>query len=198
MMEARNWTTLFEDELERIAAPHEWAFTLDSTLQKQSDGWLIYTPWTFGRFRCSFCSNCWDSAQVNLLFLLKLYRFRRCGEVKLRIFKQKCRMCTFPVMEEPEISQENIRIAIANLVNRIQRKIYGKNNCIKDQKPVAPDNYIEGPHKKEHCEACQAKVCYTSMLNMDRNIKGDIFGLVPMLLAVLFIIIVIIILIKCN
>ncbi|OCT80656.1 receptor-transporting protein 3 [Xenopus laevis] len=186
-MEQRNWKSLFKDELERISAPHEWDFILDNTLQKQL-AWLVYIPCTFGRFHCSSCNRLWHSARVHLLFLMMLDKVRRCGTVKMRIFKQKCRRCTSADMEEPEISQENIRIVIGNLVNRIQSKIYLKNNWNQDRKPLVIDNFIEGPHNKEHCEACQANVCPISMLNMDRSIPGNSIGLYLILPAVFFII----------
>ncbi|KAE8603654.1 hypothetical protein XENTR_v10014406 [Xenopus tropicalis] len=165
-MEERNWKSLFEGEVERIAEPYKWDFTLDNNLQKfqgSSPGWLEYKVYTVGRFCCSLCTRYWDSAHVHLLFLMKIARASRCGTVKMRIFKQKCRSCTRAVMEKPDISQENITIVIGNLVNRIESKIYLRNNYNKDRKPVVYDNYTEGPHDKEHCEACQAIVCHTSM-----------------------------------
>uniref|UniRef100_A0A803KIS1 SH3 domain-binding protein 5-like n=1 Tax=Xenopus tropicalis TaxID=8364 RepID=A0A803KIS1_XENTR len=117
-------------------------------------------------FRCSLCSRWWNSAEIHVLFLMKLDRTMRRGTVNMQIFRQECKKCTAAVMEKPEISQENIRIIIGNLVNRIQRKFYSPNSWDLDEKPVLYSERREGPHNKEHCEACKQNVCRWQVLEM--------------------------------
>ncbi|KAG8445058.1 hypothetical protein GDO86_009993, partial [Hymenochirus boettgeri] len=157
-MEYEIWRNLFNQDINEISVPHEWNLAVDPTLQTQP-GWLQYTQSTFGRFRCSRCTRWWNSAEVHILFLMKLDRVMRHGTVKMRIFKQECKRCSFGLMETPEITQENIRIVISNLVNRIQSRIYLLNNRYEDQRPVVYSDKMEGPHNREHCESCRQNMC---------------------------------------
>ncbi|KAE8603653.1 hypothetical protein XENTR_v10014405 [Xenopus tropicalis] len=159
------WRDAFQDKIEELLLPHVWNLTVNTNLQKQP-GWLQYTQCTYGRFRCSLCSRWWNSAEIHVLFLMKLDRTMRRGTVNMQIFRQECKKCTAAVMEKPEISQENIRIIIGNLVNRIQRKFYSPNSWDLDEKPVLYSERREGPHNKEHCEACKQNVCRWQVLEM--------------------------------
>ncbi|XP_018117940.1 receptor-transporting protein 3 [Xenopus laevis] len=152
------WRDVFQDRIEELLVPHVWNLTVDTSLQKQP-GWLQYTQCTFGRFRCSLCTRWWNSAEIHVLFLMKLDRTMRRGTVNMRIFRQECKKCTSAVMEKPEISLENITIIIGNLVKRIQSKFYSLNIRNEDAKPAVYSERREGPHNKEHCEACKQNVC---------------------------------------
>ncbi|OCT78532.1 receptor-transporting protein 3 [Xenopus laevis] len=160
------WRDVFQDKIEELILPHIWNLTVVTSLQKQP-GWLQYTQCTFGRFRCSLCARWWNSAEIHILFLMNLDRTMRRGTVNMQIFRQECKKCTVAVMEKPEISQENIRIIIGNLVKRIQIKFYSLNSRNEDVKPVVYSERREGPHNKEHCEACKRNVCWWLVSEME-------------------------------
>lgn len=74
------------------------------------------------------------------------------------VFKQKCKMCTSAMYEEPTFLVENIEIAIGNLVNKITQKFY---NLTIDNLPrsFVTDGWLDGPHEYNNCEACALGIC---------------------------------------
>ncbi|XP_040284330.1 receptor-transporting protein 3-like isoform X2 [Bufo bufo] len=157
-MDVETWEDEFYDEMEMEGVPNEWEFCIDDALQMQEKG-AKYTQRTFGRFRCSRCKRWWNSAEIHVLFFISLNRHLQQGTVKMRIFKQECKRCTSPKMEQPEISHENIKRITKNLVNRIVLVFYGGKKAKQDLKPEVYGREMEGPHDKEHCEACKLGVC---------------------------------------
>ncbi|XP_053567876.1 receptor-transporting protein 3-like [Bombina bombina] len=153
------WERTFYSEIEERAIPYVWAFTIDKSLQGQQAGWLQYSQSTFARFTCSTCPRWWYSAEVHILFFIKLDKHHRFGIVKMRLFRQQCKHCHSGVMEDPEITVENMERVIHNLVNRIEDKIYGQYVGYQDKKSVVYSDTIDGPHDQAHCEACKQKVC---------------------------------------
>ncbi|XP_063297157.1 receptor-transporting protein 3-like [Pelobates fuscus] len=152
------WKAAFDREIEEQGVPHRWTFTLDDTFETKR-GWLQYMQCTFGRFCCSCCSRWWNSAQVHIAFMITSDRTLRHGKVKIKIFRQKCKRCSLAILENPEISHENIQRVIHNLVNKIQRTFYLKNSGNPDLQPIVYSDYFEGPHEQAHCEACKLQVC---------------------------------------
>lgn len=61
-------------------------------------------------------------------------------------------------MQEPTIVDENKKKVISNVVNHIQRVFYGKTN-VNDNRPPTIYGKLDGPHDKEHCEACRFNLC---------------------------------------
>ncbi|KAM3930930.1 receptor-transporting protein 3-like [Leptodactylus fuscus] len=157
-MEESTWKNIFENELEDQGINHVWSLCVDEHLKAQQ-GYLQYTQCTFARFHCSHCSRWWNSAQVHILFLIKSDRRSRGGAVKMRIFKQECRRCNVSILQKPEITHENMKRVISNLVSKIQSMTYGQNNKNPPLNPIIYSNDVEGPHEKKHCEACKLKVC---------------------------------------
>ncbi|XP_075717917.1 receptor-transporting protein 3-like [Rhinoderma darwinii] len=157
-MEEYTWKNIFENEREDQGINHVWSFSVDEHLQAQQ-GYLQYTQCTFARFKCSHCLRLWNSAQVHILFLIRWDRVSRHGTVKMKIFRQGCRRCNSSILEKPEITEENVKRVISNLVSKIQNMVYGQNNTNPPLKPVVYSDDLDGPHEKEHCEACKKQVC---------------------------------------
>ncbi|XP_075122792.1 receptor-transporting protein 4-like [Leptodactylus fuscus] len=157
-MEAETWEEEFYNEIEERGVPGDWEFYEDENLCMEERG-AKYTQRTFGRFRCSGCKRRWNSAEVHVLFLISLNKYTQQGTVKMRIFRQECKKCSFPELEEPEISYENVTRIIKNLVNRILLVFYGAKKAQGDLKPEVYSKDMEGPHDKEHCEACKMMIC---------------------------------------
>ena len=60
------------------------------------------------RFQCSLCSRNWASAQVQVLFHMHWSEGESRGQVKMRVFAQRCQKCSQPSFEVPEFTEENI------------------------------------------------------------------------------------------
>ncbi|KAG8581595.1 hypothetical protein GDO81_007731 [Engystomops pustulosus] len=152
------WEDEFYLEIEEREVPGDWEFYEEEDLSVEERG-LKYTQRTYGRFRCSGCRRTWYSAEVHILFLISLNKALQEGTMKMRIFRQECKKCNFPKLENPEISQENITRIIKNVVNRILQVFYGEKKAQQDLRPEIYSNDMEGPHESEHCEACKFMIC---------------------------------------
>ncbi|XP_063772576.1 receptor-transporting protein 4-like [Pseudophryne corroboree] len=157
-MDAETWSDEFDSEIEESGIRDTWKLFVDDDLQSQEKG-LRYAQHTFGRFRCSLCRRSWNSAEVHVLFLMNLNKYMKQGTVRMRIFKQECKKCKFPLLEKPEVSLENVSRIIRNVCSRIQQVFYGQKRVNPDLKPELYSNNMEGPHDKEHCEACRLHIC---------------------------------------
>ncbi|XP_056419537.1 receptor-transporting protein 3-like [Hyla sarda] len=152
------WEDEFYNEIEERGVPDDWEFYEDVDLDMQERG-AKYTQHTFARFKCSSCKRWWNSAEVHVVFFMTLNRSLQQGTVRMRIFRQECKQCSVPELETPEISHENIIRIIKNLVNRIPQVFYGERKLKQDFKPEIYGKDREGPHDKEHCEACKLMIC---------------------------------------
>ncbi|XP_040287016.1 receptor-transporting protein 3-like [Bufo bufo] len=157
-MEEYMWKNIFENEILDQGINNVWSFCVDENLRPQT-GYLQYKQYTYGSFQCSSCKRWWNSAQVHIMFRIRLEPTSRRGTVIMKIYRQRCRRCNTSIFQKPEISRENIKRVISNLVSKIQSMVYGRRNT---NPPLMPENYsadVDGPHEKKHCEACQMQVC---------------------------------------
>ncbi|XP_075720205.1 receptor-transporting protein 3-like [Rhinoderma darwinii] len=157
-MDAETWEDEFSREIKERRVPGVWVLHEDEGLQMKEKG-AQFRQRTFGRFRCSCCKRWWNSAEVHVLFFLNLNRTQKHGTVKMRIFRQECKKCNIPKLEKPKISPENILRITKNIVNRIMQVFYGEKKAKQDLKPEVYSKDMEGPHDKEHCEACKLRIC---------------------------------------
>lgn len=111
------------------------------------------------RFQCSSCSRNWASAQVLVLFHMHWSEEKSRGQVKMRVFTQRCKKCPQPLFEDPEFTQENISRILKNLVFRIMKKCYGGRFQLTEEVPMIQDISLEGPHNSDNCEACLEGFC---------------------------------------
>ncbi|XP_073445485.1 receptor-transporting protein 3-like [Dendrobates tinctorius] len=166
------WKEEFNYEIQERRVPGYWVLCEDEGLGVQEKG-AKYTQRTFARFKCSGCKRWWNSAEVHVLFFMNLNRALKQGTVKMRIFRQECKKCSIPKLEKPEISHENIIRITRNLVNRIMQVFYGEKKAKQELKPEVYSNDMEGPHDKEHCEACKLMVCkWQIMATKDQTVVG--------------------------
>ncbi|XP_073445555.1 receptor-transporting protein 3-like [Dendrobates tinctorius] len=167
-METNMWQSLFENEMQNQGINYVWSFYVDDHLQKQQ-GYLQYIQHTFASFQCSRCGRRWNSAQVHILFLIRWNAKSWRGTVHMKIFRQRCRRCNISTFEMPEISQENSKRLIINLVSKIQSMIY---QWKPRRPPLEPEVYsddVEGPHEKKYCEACKMKMCPWNAVSEDKT-----------------------------
>ncbi|KFV69605.1 Receptor-transporting protein 3, partial [Dryobates pubescens] len=121
-------------------------------------GWKEFVPRCApGRFQCSQCFHEWSSAKVHILFHMCLHKGR--GKVRMRVFRQSCRQCPHPQLEEPDFSQETIKKVLHNLVLTILNYFYHVSIQASDFLEVVVDVPVSGPHDSTRCEGCQLGVC---------------------------------------
>uniref|UniRef100_A0A803J3Y2 Receptor (chemosensory) transporter protein 3 gene A gene 3 [provisional] n=2 Tax=Xenopus tropicalis TaxID=8364 RepID=A0A803J3Y2_XENTR len=147
------WTDEFETQIEELDITDLW--TLQVNENNLENGGLKFERETFGSFRCSYCRHHWSSSVIHIRFLITLDRPCKRGIVNMKIAKQSCKMCNCGVMEKPQISDENIKIMIKNLVLKINRTFYEKEKDGRHLRSINYYNEPKGPHDKDHCEDCQ-------------------------------------------
>ncbi|TWW58037.1 hypothetical protein D4764_07G0007560 [Takifugu flavidus] len=79
------------------------------------------------------------------------------GTVKVKRFRQRCKICSNAQMETPDIPPENIDILMEKLVQHIAEKYYGKVVNFGSSRSATLE--VRNNHEPEHCEACEAGVC---------------------------------------
>ncbi|KFU84266.1 Receptor-transporting protein 3, partial [Chaetura pelagica] len=128
----------------------------DDTLQIRAprSGWKEFVQYrALARFQCSQCFHEWSSARVHVVFHM-------CrGKVRMRVFRQACRRCPDPRLEEPEFSRETVERLLHNLLLNILKNFYGVpiQPCV--LREVVVDAAVTGPHDSTRCEGCQLGFC---------------------------------------
>ncbi|XP_062987484.1 receptor-transporting protein 3-like [Elgaria multicarinata webbii] len=158
-----NWRTEFIRKMEAYKPWDQWNLTEEMELRQLQQGWQRFIQkQLFARFKCSNCSHSWKSAQVTIVFHMQLLQTilgQALGQVKMRVFGQKCRVCHSKKYAAPTFSDEMVQCVLHNLVQKILEKCYGKGNRFDPLcRPVA-EGVVEGPHDKDNCEACEHGVC---------------------------------------
>lgn len=121
---------------------------------------MSWSPLCPDRFQCSQCFHNWSSAKVHILF--HMCQCQGWGMVWMRIFRQKCRHCPNPRLEDPEFSLETVEMILHNLVIKILQYFYNKPVQPSDLLEIVVDTPVTGPHDSAHCEACQLGICNRS------------------------------------
>ncbi|XP_065528692.1 receptor-transporting protein 3-like [Lathamus discolor] len=96
----------------------------DDTLQVHAlkPGWKECVQChALGRFRCSQCFHERSLAKVHILF--RMHQCQGCSTVWMRAFRQACRQCPDPSLEEPEFSLETVERLLRNVVLKILKSI---------------------------------------------------------------------------
>ncbi|KAM5164974.1 receptor-transporting protein 3-like [Mantella aurantiaca] len=149
------WREIFETDLEDRGVYDVWDFYLEQHFQARN-GWLQYSLCGFARFCCSICDRSWASSKVKIFSHMKFKG--QTGQVRMYVFKQKCKMCSAAEYEEPIFEVENIEIAISYLVNSIMQRFY--NQPIDDfPRSFVTDVRQNGPHDYNNCEGCALGIC---------------------------------------
>ncbi|KAL8188278.1 UNVERIFIED_CONTAM: hypothetical protein K2H54_064563 [Gekko kuhli] len=177
-------------QLMKIHKPQDkWTLDVSYDLSVSSYGWYTYEQkQVFARFECSSCSKEWKSAQVLVRFHMRLETSRwglSQGLVKMRTFRQRCHSCLKVKFEEPIFSEEAVRKLLHNLVLKILEKCYEEPQKSWQFFKHDAEEDVDGPHDRDHCEACQEGVCSARPATQPEKSLG-IWGFLLVLLAVLF------------
>ncbi|KAG7217520.1 hypothetical protein INR49_027248 [Caranx melampygus] len=155
-MALSEWTRIFENEARGLLHGDPWELRFDSTDHENLEyGWQQYIRSTSARFQCSGCRRSWPSNRVMVIFHMRLVAGK--GIVKVRRYRQNCKICLDAPMEDPIIASDNIAILMKNLVKKIRIKCYYENL---DQGHYERNKIdVKSPHEPSHCEGCQSGVC---------------------------------------
>ncbi|XP_035508624.1 receptor-transporting protein 3-like isoform X2 [Morone saxatilis] len=154
------WTSIFQMKTESLKQGDSWHLEFDDSLVPDSPnpGWEQYIRNTGARFKCTVCRRGWPSNRVMVVFHMRLSNGQ--GIVKVRRFRQNCKMCTNAPMEMPDIESENIHILLENLVEKIRMKCYHE-DLGRVNRPFV-NLEVKSPHEPAHCEACKQGICARS------------------------------------
>ncbi|KAM4821675.1 receptor-transporting protein 3 isoform 1-T2 [Thomomys bottae] len=154
------WKKVFQELMQEVKT-HKWTLELDKEILPNTlkPGWTQWQQKAFARFRCSSCSRTWASAQVLVLFHMRWHKKKRRGQVKMRVFAQRCKRCVSSQFEIPEFMPENVSRILNNLVLRILQKCYKEGLQALEEVSVIKDLELEGPHDTANCEACLQGFC---------------------------------------
>ncbi|XP_004676668.1 PREDICTED: receptor-transporting protein 3 [Condylura cristata] len=158
------WKQEFQALIQEVKPGHRWTLTVDKCLLPNNlkPRWMQYQQHTFARFQCSVCSRSWASARVQVLFHLRWNEEASRGEVKMRVFAQKCQKCSQAPFEAPQIMKENISRILNNLVLHILKKCYKEGFKLVEIPVIIKEVSHEGPHDSHNCEACLQGLCAES------------------------------------
>ncbi|XP_047387880.1 receptor-transporting protein 3 [Sciurus carolinensis] len=165
------WRQVFQMLIQEVKPWHKWTLTPDKGLLPNvlQPGWMQYQLWTFARFWCSSCSRSWASAHVQVLFHMHWSEGKSRGQVKMRVFAQRCKKCSQPPFEVPEFTQENITRVLNNLVIQILKKCYREGFKLVKEIPAIKKICLQGPHDSKNCEACLLGFCAQSGLDLAKQ-----------------------------
>ncbi|XP_030646982.1 receptor-transporting protein 3-like [Chanos chanos] len=157
-MTLKQWIDIFDKKSKQLQ--HFWSIEFDDSIQadQPAAGWEKYIRGAFASFRCSKCRRSWPSKRVLVAFHMRLDKSQRKGTVKVRRFRQDCKSCNQPEMEEPSFSEKNVEVLIDKLIEKIRIKCY-KQKTGRKPRAFYSDHDPEGPHEKAHCEACKSGIC---------------------------------------
>ncbi|KAM5314403.1 receptor-transporting protein 3 isoform 1-T2 [Glossophaga mutica] len=165
------WQKAFQELIQEVKPRHQWTLTLDKGLVPNSllPGWAQYQQWAFARFKCSLCSRSWASAHVCVLSHMRWSKTESKGQVRMRIFAQRCKKCAQPPFEVPEFTEENTSRILNNLVLQILKRCYREGPKSAEEIPTIKDTPLEGPHDTNNCEACLQGSCAQSGLDLAKR-----------------------------
>ncbi|XP_070247207.1 receptor-transporting protein 3 [Myotis yumanensis] len=168
--DAKLWQKVFQELIHEVKPWHQWTLTLDNSLIPNTlqPGWAQYQQWAFAWFTCSWCSRSWASSHVQVLCHMHWSKRESTGQVKMRIFAQRCRKCSEPLFEVPEFTEENVSRILNNLVFRILEKCYGEGFKSMEEIPTIKDISLKGPHDTNNCEACLQGFCAQCELDLHK------------------------------
>ncbi|XP_074860724.1 receptor-transporting protein 4-like [Carettochelys insculpta] len=155
------WQSSFREKMAWGKPKDSWSLSLEDNLKPgpREPGWRRYQLGrAFARFKCSHCSRRWASAQVMILFHMRLEG--RQGQVKMRFFGQKCKNCYGAKYEKPTFSQENTERILDNLMQKILEKCYQEFKANPHLVDLIVEEEVEGPHDTARCEVCALGICY--------------------------------------
>ncbi|KAM4694710.1 receptor-transporting protein 3-like [Discoglossus pictus] len=162
---AQSWAAVFQKLQEtEFTQPYNnsWTLEIDNNLKddltscQRQQGWKVYQSSSFGSFTCSDCRHFWNSARVSLTFHYRRRIAYMDGEVRLRLYRQKCRNCQNLDMLTAGFEEDKITDVLMRLITRI------KKNCYNEKIEIQPRIHglkMTKPHEASLCEACMMGKC---------------------------------------
>uniref|UniRef100_A0A3B3ZLW8 3CxxC-type domain-containing protein n=1 Tax=Periophthalmus magnuspinnatus TaxID=409849 RepID=A0A3B3ZLW8_9GOBI len=148
------WTKIFKREAAEYLRDR-WSLYLNGRIiwNRPNPGYKQYIRKTYGSFHCSLCRRTWSSNIVPILFHFRLNKKNKkhWGTVKVRRYRQKCKICREALMW-PSISTVNIEILMENLVKNIRKKCY--HEVLDENLGEYVREHVKSPHETELCEGC--------------------------------------------
>uniref|UniRef100_A0A8D1G0A8 3CxxC-type domain-containing protein n=2 Tax=Sus scrofa TaxID=9823 RepID=A0A8D1G0A8_PIG len=165
--DVETWEKTFQELIWQEKPRARWTLKMDGNLQPNSValGWKQYQQRAFGRFHCSSCHRSWASAQVQVLCHMNLEHQKSQGQVRMRLFGQRCRRCSRSQFEKPEFSMQSTERILTNLVQRILERFYRNGIRKVSEIPVILELPLVGSHDKVNCEACVLGHCVQNLQN---------------------------------
>uniref|UniRef100_A0A8C4YDT8 3CxxC-type domain-containing protein n=1 Tax=Gopherus evgoodei TaxID=1825980 RepID=A0A8C4YDT8_9SAUR len=127
------WQQIFSQKIGQMKPGDRWTLKADYNLQSNDldPGWKQFLQQhAFARFQSS-----------------------QQGQVKMKIFRQECKKCLVPKLEQPEFSQENVERVLENLMLKIRGKCYREAINPHDLSKIIVEAQTMGPHDSSHCDA---------------------------------------------
>ncbi|KAM4695269.1 receptor-transporting protein 3-like [Discoglossus pictus] len=162
---AGRWAVMFQklQDTEFVRTYNDrWTIEIDNDLEEdltssqRQDGWKIYQSSAFGSFECSDCGHLWKSARVSLTFHYRHCKDSSNGEVRLRLYRQKCRDCDNEDLLTAEFENDKIKMVLMRLVDRIKKNCYHQRIKMKHH---FKRQKMTNPHESSLCEACMKGKC---------------------------------------
>ncbi|XP_042315626.1 receptor-transporting protein 3-like [Sceloporus undulatus] len=154
-----NWTVEFTKKMAAQKPWDKWILTEELESRQLQFGWHTYVQkHLFASFKCSSCSRSWKSSQVVIVFYMQLTR-NILGQVRMKIYRQKCRVCGNIKYEEPSFRDDTVQFVLHNLVQKILEKCYGEVSRTAPMREPLAEDFLEGPHERKNCEACKDGWC---------------------------------------
>ncbi|GAB1294748.1 Receptor-transporting protein 3 [Apodemus speciosus] len=155
------WQHMFQELIQEVKPWHKWTLRQDKDLLLDvlKPGWTQYQQKAFARFHCSSCSRSWASGRVLIVFHMRWFEKKAKGQVKMRVFAQRCNQCPEAPFATPEFTWDNVSRILNNLLFRILKKCYKEGFKQMGEIPLLGDTSLEGPHDSSNCEACLLGFC---------------------------------------
>ncbi|XP_038147576.1 receptor-transporting protein 3-like [Cyprinodon tularosa] len=157
-MNKEDWSSIFDEEIAILNDKGDtWHLEFDESIEpeKPDSRWKEYIRKTSARFSCTSCTRTWPSNQVMVVFHMRL--MSRQGTVKVRPLRQNCKKCKSAPMLEPLVKQDNIRVLMENLVQKVRRNCYKED--IEELNRAFEQFHVRSAHEPDHCEGCKFNVC---------------------------------------
>ncbi|XP_053166185.1 receptor-transporting protein 3-like [Hemicordylus capensis] len=173
-----DWRREFIRKMKEHKPQDNWVLTTELEISQTPGGWYQYEQKRlFASFKCSNCSRDWKSAQVAVVFRMRLERNRRQwdqgeGQVKMKALRQKCNKCQGRY-QEPIFSEKMVQLALHNLVVKILEKCYRESNRKMVLQEPEPEEDVEGPHDKANCEACELGLCSVRSTSWGQTVRPE-------------------------
>lgn len=153
-----DWTPVFQEKASEYTSDI-WTVRFDDRIvpDQPKKGWKQYRRKSCGRFRCSKCKRTWPSNLVMVVFHMHLNRRTHQGTIKVRRYRQNCKICRKAPMETPTFEDRFLDSLLESLLKYIRKNFYHED--LGDRHEPNDSVEVKSPHEPKHCEGCKAGIC---------------------------------------